>query len=221
LTENKIKPISKPEITDRDSFGPFHYVINSIAKHRMRTVLTVMGISVPIAFFILFAAMGEGLDQYLIDLAESKQPNREEYIEMSNIVSAWTEILLVIIAVMIVTSIANTMLMSTAERKYEFGVLKAVGITQEQILYLVVLEAMVISIFALIVGIIIGFWGAILFDYMFWLDEGSGFFFAPAKITYSSIMMVSILTLLIGTITAIYPAYSASKADTIKILRAE
>jgi ABC-type antimicrobial peptide transport system permease subunit len=223
LTEKEInlKMKTNPEKADRDGFGPFHYVIHSIAKHRMRTVLTIMGIAVPIAFFVLFAAMGEGLDQYLIEQAESKQPNREDYIEMSNIVSAWTEILMVIIAVMIVTSIANTILMSTSERKYEFGVLKAVGISQEQILYLVLLEALVISIFALIVGIIIGFWGAILFDYMFWLDEGSGFFFAPAKITYNSLMIVSILTLLIGAITAIYPAHLASKADTIKIIRAE
>jgi putative ABC transport system permease protein len=187
----------------------------------MRTIFTIIGISVPIAFFVLFAAMGEGLDQYLIEQSEIQRPNKDDYIEMAKIVNSWTDTLMFIIAIMIVTSIANTIFISTTERKFEFGVLKAVGITQDQVVYLVIIEAVIISIFALIVGIIIGFWGAILFDYMFWLDEGAGFFFAPAQITLDSIIIVSILTLVIGTVTAYYPAIIASKGNTIDILRAE
>ena len=101
------------------------------------------------------------------------------------------------------------------------GILKAVGINNDQLLYLVLIEAFIISAFALIIGIIIGFWGAILFDYMFWLDEGAGFFFAPAKIKQDSIIIVSILTLFIGSITALIPAGIASKTNIIEILRCE
>jgi putative ABC transport system permease protein len=204
-----------------ESISVLHYVITNITKHKMRTIFTIIGISVPIAFFVLFAAMGEGLDQYLIEQSEIQGPNKDDYLEMAKIVNSWTDTLLLIISIMIVTSIANTIFFSTTERKFEFGVLKAVGITQDQIVYLVIIEAVIISIFALTVGIIIGFWGAIFFDYMFWLDEGAGFFFAPAQITFDSIIIVSILSLVIGTITAYYPAIIASKGNTIDILRAE
>ena len=77
------------------------------------------------------------------------------------------------------------------------------------------------SMLALIVGLIIGFWSAIFFDYMFWLDEGSGAFFAPAKVTMGPIIIVSFLTLFIGTITAIYPSIKLSKLNVIDILRSE
>ena len=206
---------------DSSKFSALYYVFTHLSQNKARTILTIIGIAVPIAFFILFAAMGEGLDQYLLERAENQQPNREDYIEMSNIVKAWTNILMIIIAIMIVVSITNTILMSTSERRFEFGILKAVGINNDQILTLVLVEAFIISLFALIIGVIIGFWGAILFDYMFWLDEGRGFFFAPAKITQSSILIVAILTIIVGTMTAIIPAGIASKTNTIEILRYE
>lgn len=201
-----------------EKFGVITYIFINITKHRWRTFLTVMGIAVPIMFFILFAAMGEGLEQYIIYETSEFEEN---YLGMLDIINAWTNVLLFIIAIMIIISITNTILMSTAERKYEFGVLKATGISQGQILYLVLLEALIISILALIVGILLGFWGAIFFDYMFKLDQGAGFIFAPAQISQQSIILVTILTLFIGTITAIYPAYRASKFDIIEVLRYE
>lgn len=207
--------------TDLENFGPFTYVLNSISKNRWRTGLTIIGIAVPIAFFVLFAAMGEGLDQYIDDKSEDQQINKQQFIKMSEIVNSWTNVLMAIIAIMIISSIANTILMSTSERKFEFGILSAIGINRVQIMYLVVIEAFLISFIALIIGVIIGFWGAIIFDYMFWLDEGAGFFFAPARINFNSIVTVAFLTLTVGILTAIYPALYASRSKTIEILRCE
>ncbi|WP_455392828.1 ABC transporter permease [[Eubacterium] cellulosolvens] len=202
-------------------FGILSYVISNITKHRWRSFFTIIGIAVPIAFFILFAGIGDGLDQFIISEAQFNEKDRQEYEEMSKIVSAWTNVLVIIIAIMIVISIANTILISTAGRKFEFGILKALGIQQEQIVYLVLLEAFIISAFALAVGIIIGVWGAIVFDYMFWYQGGAGSFFAPANINLDSIILASVLTLIIGTSTAIYPAVSVSRMKTIEILRCE
>jgi len=211
---------NKSEIKSTDKqFGVLTYIITNISKHRGRTILTIIGIAVPIAFFVLFSAMGSGLEQY-VD-SQSTNLNKERYNEISRIVNSWTSVLLVIIAIMIITSITNTILMSTSERRFELGVLKALGIKSDQILNLVLFEAFIISFIASIVGIIIGTWGAIIFDYMFWLDEGSGFFFAPAKITIGSIILAIVLTLFVGTITAVYPALAASRVNTIDILRTE
>ena len=209
----------KKDRATSERFGVLTYITSDLSNHRWRTILTIIGIAVPIAFFILFAALGEGLDQYII--SESNQLNKKSYEEMSNIVNAWTDVLLIIIAIMIITSITNTILISSSERKFEFGVLKAIGINQQQIVYLILLEAFIISAIALLVGIIIGFWSAIIFDYLVWLGGGTWIIFAPAKITIESIIFASVLTLIIGTVTALYPALSISKLKTIDILRYE
>lgn len=216
---NNKKPIKKSDIVFGEKFGAISYVITNITRHRWRTILTVIGVAVPIAFFILFAALGNGLDQFILSRAE--EINIESYRQMSKIVNAWTEVLMVIIAIMIVTSIANTILMSTSERKFEFGILKALGISNEQIMALVLLEAFIISGIALIIGIIIGYWSAILFDYIFHAGGGTWIIFAPAKITMDSIIIASVLTLIIGTVTALYPAISSSRLNTIDVLRCE
>jgi ABC-type antimicrobial peptide transport system permease subunit len=217
ISTNK-KPAKDRRIT-HEKFGAFAYIISNLTRHRLRTTLTIIGIAVPIAFFILFAALGDGLDQYIE--SQSKTIRLESYKEMQRIVNAWTDVLLVIIAIMIVTSIANTMLMSTSERKFEFGVLKAIGIRQEQIVTLVLAEALIISIIALIVGIIIGIWSAIVFDHLFWAGSGDWIIFAPAKVSTNAIVIATVLTVIIGSITALYPAFSVSRQNTIDILRYE
>jgi len=225
LRKEKIKHNVEKVSTGKDKyhvhehFGVLSYVIINLTRHRWRTFLTITGIAIPIAFFVLFAAMGNGLDQYII--SQSSAADQTKYDEMSKIVSSWTNVLMIIIAIMIVTSIINTILMSTSERKFEFGILKALGISQDQIVLIVIIEAFLISLFALIVGVILGIWGSIVFDYLFWVTQGSWVFFAPAEITFNSIIIASILTLVIGTITAIYPALSVSKLNTIEILRSE
>ena len=197
------------------------YVISNITKHRWRSAFTIIGISVPIAFFILFAGIGDGLDEFIKSESQQNVKDQESFKEMSKIVNAWTDVLVVIIAIMIVISITNTMLISTLGRKFEFGVLKALGIRQDQIMQLILMEAFIISAFALIVGISLGVWGAIVFDYMFWHQGGAGSFFAPANIDLYSIFLVSFLTLFMGTITAIYPAIRVARLSAIEILRCE
>lgn len=215
--KNDNKHKSKPNST-ASRFGVFAYIISNITRHRWRTGLTVIGIAVPITFFILFAALGEGLDQYI---TSQNTNNSESYLKMSEIVKSWTNILLIIISILIITTITNTILMSTSERKFEIGVLRALGIKQEQIVYIALLEAFLISFIALIIGIILGIWSAILFDHMFSIDNGAGFFFAPARISNNSIIIASVLTLFIGTVTAIIPALRASHLNIIDILRCE
>lgn len=222
-----LTPLSPNETGNRkksskiEQFGVAAYVISNISKHRWRSAFTIIGIAVPIAFFILFAGIGDGLDEFITSESQQNVKDQESFKEMSKIVNAWTDVLVVIIAIMIVISIANTMLISALGRKFEFGVLKALGIRQDQIIQLILMEAFIISAFALIVGVILGVWGAIIFDYMFWHQGGAGSFFAPANIDLNSIFLVSFLTLFIGTITAIYPAIRVAKLSTIEILRCE
>ena len=217
-----------PKIDDQNDlsikgerFGVLAYVVNNILKNRWRTVLTIIGIAIPIAFFILFAGIGDGLDHYIISESEDSDEELRHFEEISKIVKSWTNVLIAIISIMIIISITNTMLISTSTRKFEFGILKALGIRDDQVIFIVLVEAFLISTIALIVGIIIGVWGAMAFDYMFWQQGGAGSFFAPANINLNSIVIASILTICVGTFTSLFPALRISRLKTIDILRCE
>ena len=76
---------SETKSTDKQ-FGVLAYIITNISKNRGRTILTIIGIAVPIAFFVLFSAMGSGLEQY-VD-SQSTELNKESYNEISRIVNS-------------------------------------------------------------------------------------------------------------------------------------
>ena len=70
-----------------ERFGIFSYVISNITKNRWRTALTVIGIAIPIAFFVLFSAMGDGLDEFIdSEFESSKSISKAKYVQISKIV---------------------------------------------------------------------------------------------------------------------------------------
>jgi ABC-type antimicrobial peptide transport system permease subunit len=218
ITEPKHASHSQTK-TQTTQFSALVYIFKNLSKHRARTLITIIGIAIPIAFFILFAAMGDGLDQYIDDQAD--ELHKKQYEEMTGIVNSWTGVLMMVITIIIITNISNIMLMSTSERKFEFGVLKAIGLRNDEIIYLVMMEAFILSGLALMIGIIIGTWSAVLFDYMFYQTAGSDFFFAPTHVSLEIIIGIAILTLVLGTGMAVYPAIESSKLNTTEILRCE
>jgi putative ABC transport system permease protein len=108
--------------------------------------------------------------------------------------------------------ILNTMLMSVMERTKEFGILKAVGWTGDDIIKLVVYESFFLGIIGGVFGCVIALVGI----------EAIGSFlpFQPV----ASIQLVAyafILAVILGIIGGVYPAWRASKLDPVQAIRYE
>lgn len=108
--------------------------------------------------------------------------------------------------------IMNIMLVSVAERHREIGIRKAIGAKNKDIILQFLIEAIVLSIFGGVVGMLLG----ILTAYIVAFFKGWPFaiFLLPPFIG-------CIVTICVGIFFGFYPAYKASKLDAIETLRSD
>ncbi len=108
----------------------------------------------------------------------------------------------------------NTMAQAVRERMSELGVLKAVGFTDGQVLWLVLSEALIIAIVGGGIGLMLA-----------WFAVGAGdptggalpvFFLPPAQIVLGAVLVVAL-----GLVSGLIPALQAMRLEPVEALRRE
>lgn len=113
--------------------------------------------------------------------------------------------------------IMNVMYVSVTERTKEIGLLKAIGAKDKSILAQFLLEALIITFWGGIFGIILGLSFSFLISIIA-KNQGLDWKFI---ISLESILFATITSALIGVIFGYYPAKKASELEPIKALRWE
>jgi len=118
--------------------------------------------------------------------------------------------------------IMNTMLTSVMERTREIGIMKAIGATNRDIMSIFIIEGMLVSSIGGIIGIILGFFGSqgltlILNNFM--MMGGSSNLVAIVSIT--SVFLAVTVSLLVGVLSSLYPAWKAARMSPIEAVRYE
>ncbi len=108
--------------------------------------------------------------------------------------------------------VMNIMLVSVLERRREIGVRLAVGAKRKDIMGLFVIEAVTLSLLGGIGGVIAGILISLVIAYF--AGWGLGVFFLPPLIGF-------VVSVMVGIIAGVYPAYKAAQLDPIETLRAE
>lgn len=106
--------------------------------------------------------------------------------------------------------IMNIMLVTVTERTREIGLRKAIGAYPRAILLQFLFEAIILSCFGGIIGILFGVIGTALINKFF-----------PASVTSTSIILAFGVSSLVGIIFGVAPARKASKLSPIEALRYE
>ncbi len=109
--------------------------------------------------------------------------------------------------------IMNIMLVSVTERTREIGIRKAVGARRKDILLQFLIEAMVLSLIGGLVGIVLGWAGAVLISSL--QDD------LTAVVTLQSVLLATGFSLAVGLFFGIYPATRAAGLNPIDALRYE
>jgi len=80
---------------------------------------------------------------------------RPELVEFAGLISGMNWVILIVVFLMAAFGVANTMLMATFERRREFAVVKALGMRPGRIVAMVVGEALVLGLLAVLAGALI------------------------------------------------------------------
>lgn len=121
-----------------------------------------------------------------------------------------------------VAGVAATMITSVMERTREIGVMKAIGYTNRQVLLLILLESTMMSLVGGSIGILLGVIGAHFLSLRGLTIGGLGLTLVLSpKITLDLIAQTFLLTIAVGLIGGILPAYRASKIPPAVALRYE
>lgn len=109
--------------------------------------------------------------------------------------------------------IFTIMTISVKERTAEIGVLRAIGANRRQILGLFVTEAMLLSSFGGIAGLLLGISGAKLLNLLVPA--------MPTSTSWTYVLLAELLALIIGLLAGVMPAHHAARLDPVDALRAE
>lgn len=128
-----------------------------------------------------------------------------------------------IIAIIIVLSISNTMMMSVRERTVEIGTVMALGIPRRRILRLFLFEGSVLGVFGGMLGVTLGYVSAEIISAVgIPMPPAPGMsrgFIAGITLTPEIIFQAMVLALVTTLLASIYPAWRASQLDIVDALR--
>jgi len=152
--------------------------------------------------------------------------NKERQEQRAEMMSSMTTFLTAIAAVALLVGavgIANTMFTSVLEKTKEIGIMKAIGARNSDIMSIFLLNAALIGLIGGILGVVFGFLLSGFLPAL--MGDSSGIMgrmaSAGSVISLSSIFLALGMSVFIGVISGVIPAYQASRLKPVDALRYE
>lgn len=132
-----------------------------------------------------------------------------------------TPIILGLIIIVATFNIIGTLLMLVLEKTQSIGVLKAVGCSNLKIMKIFIFDGLIIGIFGIIIGNIIGLGLSFLeMNFRFFkLPEQYYMKSVPILLQPEYIVTISLITLILVFLATLIPSYIASRFDPVKSIR--
>lgn len=146
------------------------------------------------------------------DQAEFRKSQEDQLNQLLTVIYG----LLFFAVVIAILGIMNTLALSVFERTREFGLIRAVGATQRQLKRAVRWEAVIVSVFGALLGLVVGLpLGLVATRGMTSLGVRS------ASLPVGTIIAILIAAILAGILAAIWPARRAAKLNVLEAIATE
>lgn len=144
--------------------------------------------------------------------AEFRQSQEDQINQLLLVIT----ILLMLSIIIAVLGIAITLALGVFERTREIGLLRAVGMNRRQLRRSVRWEAVIVSTFGALVGVVLGTFLGVVASLAVPDDIVSKLAFSPAIV-----FMVLVFAVLAGLVAALYPSVKASNMDILEAIATE
>jgi putative ABC transport system permease protein len=151
----------------------------------------------------------------------SVSSNKQQQEARAEMMSSMNIFLLAIAAVSLIVGavgIANTMFTSVLEKTKEIGIMKAIGGRNRDILLIFLMNAGLIGLIGGVIGV---FLGGILSGLLPTLMGEEGFFRGGTFVSLTSVILAVSISMGIGIVAGLIPAYKASRLKPVDALRYE
>ncbi|HBY44811.1 MAG TPA: ABC transporter permease, partial [Chloroflexi bacterium] len=125
--------------------------------------------------------------------------------------------MVIVVAIVGMAGIANALLISIAERRREFGILRAVGAGTRQVVTVLVSEGIMLATFGLVLGILAGYPLALLLVAL----TSRELFALSFHLSFQTIGLTFVVALLAVAAISTAPGIIASRIRPIQVLRYE
>jgi putative ABC transport system permease protein len=160
------------------------------------------------------------IDALLKDSPEVTVSDRSQYVDQQaaqyNSLLSMIQILLALAILIAVMGIINTLALSVLERTRELGLLRAIGLRRAQAMRMVTVEAVVISVFGALLGLVVGT-GLGIAVVRALKSQG----FTELAFPWTSMATYLLLAAVVGVVAAIIPAIRAARVNVLQAIAYE
>ena len=156
------------------------------------------------------------LDALVTDLPTVKVQDLEEYAaSQSGPLNTFVLVIYGLLALAIIIAlvgIANTLSLSILERTRELGLLRAVGMSKQQLARSIRQEAAIVAVFGTLIGLVIGVAFSLALSAVITADNPDVFSY---RLPVATLVVIAVVGALAGVLAAVLPARRAARLDVL------
>ncbi len=190
----------------------------SIEQHRLRTALTALAVALGVAMTVAADVIGAALLN-AISGSEDAQKFMSGLLEQLGVTLQMVGVGITLAAGFL---IFNAFAMAVTQRRRQIGSLRSLGMTRRQVLRLVLVESLIVGGLGTLLGLVAGpLLGRTTIALMKAILGGDLFVFSASDPSLNSLLLASGLGLSIALLSALIPAWRATRVSPLAALREE
>ena len=141
-------------------------------------------------------------------------------------------LLLTLIVAVAAFNIVSTLVMLVVDKQADIAILRTLGATPRDIMGIFIVQGLVIGVFGILVGVLLGLFVALnITELVAWLEQLFGFkvlsadvyfiSYFPSQVKLDNIVLIAGVSFILTLLATLYPAWKASRVEPAEALRYE